>query len=157
MVLFVDSSILSFKSISPRLNLLICAEIIPPGLLGTAGLGALLLLLNSKLLLVVLELLPFGELSISCEDEDDEEELVDKEDELSNDAVLLFEVLIDSFSIVILKPIGGGRLGKLGGGCVGFSNILNADVGVVVVEVLDVIVVVSLATLVVFEMDKLKS
>lgn len=119
-----------------------------------------MLLLNSKLLLVVLELLPFGELSISCEDEDDEEELVDREDELSNDAVLLFEVLIDSFSIVILKPIGGGRLGKLGGGCVGFSNILNADVGVVVVvvgEVVDVIVVVSLATLVVFEMDKLKS
>ena len=122
-----------------------------------------MLLLNSKLLLVVLELLPFGELSISCEDEDDEEELVDREDELSNDAVLLFEVLIDSFSIVILKPIGGGRLGKLGGGCVGFSNILNADVGVVVVvvvvggEVADVIVVVSLVTLVVFEMDKLKS
>jgi hypothetical protein len=63
-----------------------------PGLRGTTGLGAFTLVAD--------ELLLIGELSISCDDEDedaqevDAEQLVDKEDELSNEAELLKLLLL---------------------------------------------------------------
>ena len=47
--------------------------------------------------------------------------------------------------------MGGGRFGKLGGGWLGFSNIFDAVVVVVLVSK------ISLAPLVEFEMDVLKS
>ena len=132
----------------PRLNLFICA-VIPPGRLGTAGLGALL----TK---------QVGVLSISCDDEDDvedvdEDELVDKDEHIKTELVKVllavatgygssFDCGVESDTFK-LKPIGGGLFGMLGGGWFGFSNILA------VVAVLVGMEDISLAPLIVFETD----
>lgn len=103
------------------------------GRLGTAGLGplagtGLLLLLFWLLFVVVL----FVELSISW----DEDETADELEELSNvEFELLANLLLvfdrdgesddgSTCKVEMLKPIGGGRIGTLGGGWFGFSNMI---------------------------------
>ena len=105
-----------------------------PGRLGTAGLGPLTDPFT-KLLLLQITVWVVGAVDISCESD----EVVDELDVLSN---VELELLASLLLLLLfpgsmrcsstpesdcipgkVKPIGGGRFGTFGGGCVGFSRI----------------------------------